>query len=57
MVIRSDARSCLNPGCKVLGCYIGCYIGLSHGSVRIVTIIKQITEVLSSPGDEFIKPN
>jgi hypothetical protein len=23
--------SCLNPGCKVLGCHIGCYMRMSHG--------------------------
>ena len=47
-----ETRWCLNPGAKVYGCHLG----MLYGSVRII-IIKQITEVLSNPRDEFIKPN
>jgi hypothetical protein len=48
--IEMKAREgCLNLGTKVLGYYIECHVG----SVRII-IIKQITQVLSNPRDEFI---
>jgi hypothetical protein len=49
-------RPYLNSEPKILGCHIGYYIGVSSRSVRIV-ILKQITEVLSTPRDEFTKPN
>jgi hypothetical protein len=47
---------CLNSGGKVLECHIGYYIEVSHVSVRIIIIIKQIIEVLSTLRDELIKP-
>ena len=51
-----QGQPCLNSGCKILGCHIGCHMMVSH-AVFDTNKKKQITESISNPRDEFIKPN
>ena len=33
---RPFIRPCLDPGCKLFGCYIWCYVGVSYVGIRIL---------------------